>query len=101
MCRKEKGVPSLLDAVNAVWHNQTYFPDLSGGSVPLQARQEVWRTWLCFKVSVAGQSQWRRSASIATGERPMLCNQCKKEVPLENQIWTQDFNAKSIVFCSD
>jgi two-component system nitrate/nitrite response regulator NarL len=24
---KEEGVPSLLDAVNAVRHNQTYFPD--------------------------------------------------------------------------
>jgi hypothetical protein len=31
----------------------------------------------------------------------MLCNQCKKEVRVENEIWTQDFNAKSIVFCSD
>jgi len=30
----------------------------------------------------------------------MLCNQCSKEVPAETALWTQDLNAKSIVFCS-
>jgi len=31
----------------------------------------------------------------------MPCNQCSKEVPVETALWTQDLNAKSIVFCSD
>ncbi len=30
----------------------------------------------------------------------MLCNQCRKEVPAEGAIWTQDFNARVIAFCS-
>ena len=30
----------------------------------------------------------------------MLCKQCREEVPDEIAIWTQDFNAQLIVFCS-
>jgi hypothetical protein len=30
----------------------------------------------------------------------MPCNQCSKTVAAESGLWTQDFEAKSIVFCS-
>ena len=30
----------------------------------------------------------------------MPCNQCSKTVAAESGLWTQNFEAKSIVFCS-
>lgn len=34
-------------------------------------------------------------------EKRMPCNQCSKTVAVESALWTQDFDANSIVFCSD
>ena len=30
----------------------------------------------------------------------MPCNQCRKTVAVGSALWAQDFDAKSIVFCS-